>query len=170
MGEDNNSWLLIKEVPQQSKHEYLKNLEIVTSPAHVDAPDAQSMAEVFPLLLSKLDSYPEVRARELIADLNLPPASERELEQTSASITHVEAVAKEEISSMQRRGHFHAPSEADQQIRYEVLRPLPVSLHDALEIKAKEISSGTHASYVRLIQRWFEVINANWDISRYYPL
>ena len=97
------------------------------------------MAEVFPLLLSKLDSYPEIRARELIADLNLPPASERELEQTSASITHVDTVAKEEISSMQRRGHLHAPSEADQQIRSEVLRPLPVSLHYALEIKAKEI-------------------------------
>ena len=77
MGEDNDNWLLLKEVLQQSKQEYLKNLEIVTSPAHVDAPNAQSMAEVFPLLLSKLDSYPEVRARELIADLILPPASER---------------------------------------------------------------------------------------------
>ena len=68
------------------------------------------MAEVFPLLLN---SYPQVRARELIADLSLSQASERELEQTSASMTHFEAVAKEEISLMQRRGHFHAPSEAD---------------------------------------------------------
>lgn len=73
-------------------------------------------------------------------------------------MTHVEAVAKEEIFSVQRRGHFHALSEADQQIRSEVLRRLPVSLHDALEIKAKEISSGTHANYVGLIQRWFEVV------------
>ena len=89
IGEDNDGWLLLKEVLRQSKQEYLKNLEIVTSPAHVDAPDAQSMAEVFPLLLSKLDSYPEVRAKELIADLNLPSASERELQQTSASITNV---------------------------------------------------------------------------------
>ena len=70
---------------------------------------------------------------------------------------------------MQRRGHFHAPSEADQQIRSEVLSDLPVLLHNALEIKAKEISSGTHANYVGLIMRWFEAIGANWDISRYYP-
>ena len=159
-GQDNDGWLLLQEVLQQSQQDYLKNLEIVTSPEHADDPVAQSMAEVFPVLLSNLDIYPEVRARELIADLNLPPASEKELEQTSASITHVEAVAKEEISSKQRLGHFHTPSKADQQIRSEALRPLAVSLHDALEIKASEILPGTHANYVGLIQRWIEVIDS----------